>query len=311
MAALLPCARAAQAVRAASDGAARASARLAPAAAPSLRAAARAPAPAPAPAPAARASVVTRAVAATPAAPSSVATADKAAQKPTAVITGASSGLGLNAAKALAATGQWHVVMACRDFSKAEAAAVRLGLPAGSYTVMHLDLASLESVRQFAANLKASGRRVDALVCNAALYLPTAKEPTFTADGFEVSVATNHLVSSLAGGVGAGAALGRAGQAVGRGGEGRGGEEREQRLRGAGGEQRDACARGGTQELRAPSPASAAAAALLRQAARSPSAPSPASLPAVSCRATSCWPTCCCRSSRPPPPTTPPAARAS
>lgn len=30
-------------------------------------------------------------------------------------------------------------------------------------------------------------------MCNAAVYLPTAKEPTFTADGFELSVATNHL----------------------------------------------------------------------------------------------------------------------
>ena len=33
-----------------------------------------------------------------------------------------------------------------------------------------------------------SGRRLDALVANAAIYLPTAKEPTFTADGFELSV---------------------------------------------------------------------------------------------------------------------------
>ena len=35
--------------------------------------------------------------------------------------------------------------------------------------------------------------RLDCLVCNAAVYLPTAKEPTFTADGFELSVGTNHL----------------------------------------------------------------------------------------------------------------------
>ena len=31
------------------------------------------------------------------------------------------------------------------------------------------------------------------LVCNAAVYLPTAKEPRYTADGYELSVATNHL----------------------------------------------------------------------------------------------------------------------
>jgi protochlorophyllide reductase len=114
-------------------------------------------------------------------------------QKQTAIITGASSGLGLNAAKALAATGEWHVVMACRDFLKAEQAAQKVGMPAGSYSILHLDLSSLESVRQFVQNFKASGRRLDALVCNAAVYLPTAKEPRFTADGFELSVGTNHL----------------------------------------------------------------------------------------------------------------------
>ena len=118
---------------------------------------------------------------------------DKAQQKPTVIITGASSGLGLNAAKALAASGDWHVIMACRDFAKAQKAAKDIGMPEGSYTVMHLDLASLDSVRQFADAFKKSGRRLDSLVCNAAVYLPTAKEPTFTADGFELSVGTNHL----------------------------------------------------------------------------------------------------------------------
>ena len=58
---------------------------------------------------------------------------------------------------------------------------------------MHLDLASLESVRQFVASFRDSGRRLDALVANAAVYLPTAKEPRFTADGFELSTGTNHL----------------------------------------------------------------------------------------------------------------------
>eukprot|EP00882_Tetradesmus_deserticola_P000599 GHRQ01000655.1.p1 GENE.GHRQ01000655.1~~GHRQ01000655.1.p1 ORF type:complete len:415 (+),score=206.45 GHRQ01000655.1:96-1247(+) len=113
--------------------------------------------------------------------------------KPTVVITGASSGLGLNAAAALAKAGDWHVIMACRDFSKAEMAAKKMGMPAGSYTVMHLDLASLNSVRNFVESFRASGSRIDALVCNAAVYLPTAKEPTYTADGFELSVGTNHL----------------------------------------------------------------------------------------------------------------------
>lgn len=39
--------------------------------------------------------------------------------------------------QALADAGQWHVVMACRDFSKAEAAARRLSIPKDAYTVGH------------------------------------------------------------------------------------------------------------------------------------------------------------------------------
>jgi protochlorophyllide reductase len=109
------------------------------------------------------------------------------------VITGASSGLGLATAKALSETGKWHVIMACRDFLKAETAAKSAGINKENYTVIHLDLASLDSVRQFVRNFRQSGMKLDVLVCNAAVYLPTAKEPTYTADGFEMSVGVNHL----------------------------------------------------------------------------------------------------------------------
>ncbi|CAA7399091.1 unnamed protein product [Spirodela intermedia] len=119
--------------------------------------------------------------------------AKKTLRKGTVIITGASSGLGLATAKALAETGKWHVIMACRDFLKAERAAKSVGMNKENYSVIHLDLASLDSVRQFTDNFRRSGRPLDALVCNAAVYLPTAKEPTFTADGFELSVGTNHL----------------------------------------------------------------------------------------------------------------------
>ncbi|THG07728.1 hypothetical protein TEA_026668 [Camellia sinensis var. sinensis] len=117
----------------------------------------------------------------------------KTLRKGSLVITGASSGLGLATAKALAETGKWHVIMGCRDFLKAKRAAKAAGIAKENYTVMHLDLASLDSVRQFVDNFKRSGRPLDVLVCNAAVYLPTAKEPTFTAEGFELSVGTNHL----------------------------------------------------------------------------------------------------------------------
>ncbi|GMP52888.1 hypothetical protein CsSME_00018551 [Camellia sinensis var. sinensis] len=134
-----------------------------------------------------------QAVATTPAINVSTPEAKKTLRKGSVVITGASSGLGLATAKALAETGKWHVIMACRDFLKAERAAKSAGIAKDNYTVMHLDLASLDSVRQFVDNFRRSGRPLDVLVCNAAVYLPTAKEPTFTADGFELSVGTNHL----------------------------------------------------------------------------------------------------------------------
>ena len=119
--------------------------------------------------------------------------AKKTLRKGNVIITGASSGLGLATAKALAETGKWHIIMACRNFLKAERAAKSAGIAKESYTVMHLDLASLDSVRQFSENFRRSGRPLDVLVCNAAVYLPTAKEPSFTAEGFELSVGTNHL----------------------------------------------------------------------------------------------------------------------
>lgn len=110
----------------------------------------------------------------------------------TVVVTGASSGVGLNAAKALADKG-WHVVMACRNLDKASSAAQEIGMPAGSFTILKLDLASLASVRQFVTDFRSTGRSLEALVCNAAVYLPLEKEPLRSADGYELSVATNHL----------------------------------------------------------------------------------------------------------------------
>ncbi|KAI3928083.1 hypothetical protein MKW98_023684 [Papaver atlanticum] len=117
----------------------------------------------------------------------------KTLRKGSVVITGASSGLGLATAKALAETGKWHVIMACRDFLKAERAAKSAGMSKENYTIMHLDLSSLDSVRQFVDNFRQSGRPLDVLVNNAAVYQPTAREPAFTAEGFELSVGTNHL----------------------------------------------------------------------------------------------------------------------
>jgi protochlorophyllide reductase len=113
-------------------------------------------------------------------------------QQPTAIITGASSGVGLYAAKALAKRG-WHAVMACRDLAKAEKAAREVEMPPDSYTILPIDLASLASVRQFVQDFRARGKSLDALVCNAAIYMPLLKAPLRSPEGFELTVATNHL----------------------------------------------------------------------------------------------------------------------
>ena len=110
----------------------------------------------------------------------------------TVVITGASSGVGLYAAKALADRG-WYVVMACRNQPKAHQAAQSLGIALDAYTVMHIDLGNLDSVRQFAQDFRATGKTLDALVCNAAIYMPLLKEPLRSPEGYELSMTTNHL----------------------------------------------------------------------------------------------------------------------
>jgi protochlorophyllide reductase len=98
----------------------------------------------------------------------------------------------LYAAKALAKKG-WHVVMACRNLDKAQKAAETVGMPQGSYTLMHIDLGSLERVRDFVNIFRARGMSLDALVCNAAIYMPLLKEPLRSPEGYELTVTTNHL----------------------------------------------------------------------------------------------------------------------
>jgi NAD(P)-dependent dehydrogenase (short-subunit alcohol dehydrogenase family) len=107
------------------------------------------------------------------------------------VITGANSGLGLEATKVLAQRGA-TIVMACRTVEKAEAVAapIRTAAPQATLKVMALDLSSLESVARFSAALAARQPRVDVLMNNAGVMaLPYRK----TADGFEMQFGTNHL----------------------------------------------------------------------------------------------------------------------
>jgi protochlorophyllide reductase len=113
-------------------------------------------------------------------------------QESTVIVTGASSGVGLYAAKALSDRG-WHVVMACRDLAKTAKVAAEVGIPQDKYSIIHLDLASLDSVHQFVQDFRATGKSLNTLVCNAAVYLPLEKSPQRSQEGYELSVATNHL----------------------------------------------------------------------------------------------------------------------
>lgn len=110
----------------------------------------------------------------------------------TVLITGASSGVGLFASKALADRG-WHVVMACRDPEKAHRAQSALAIPDASVTHLRVDLGDLESVRELVEAFHSTGLPLDALVINAAVYMPRLKEPKRSPQGYELSMATNHL----------------------------------------------------------------------------------------------------------------------
>jgi NAD(P)-dependent dehydrogenase (short-subunit alcohol dehydrogenase family) len=101
----------------------------------------------------------------------------------TAIITGANSGIGRGAARALAAKGA-RVVLAVRDMSKGQAAAAQLP---GQVEVRKLDLADLSSVREFAS---AWDGPIDLLINNAGVMIPPLSR---TADGFELQFGTNHL----------------------------------------------------------------------------------------------------------------------
>jgi protochlorophyllide reductase len=68
-----------------------------------------------------------------------------------------------------------------------------VGMSPESYTIIHIDLASLESVRKFVTEFRARGNSLDALVCNAAIYMPLIKKPLRSPEGYELTVATNHL----------------------------------------------------------------------------------------------------------------------
>ncbi|XP_067289060.1 dehydrogenase/reductase SDR family member 13 [Pseudorasbora parva] len=107
----------------------------------------------------------------------------------TVVVTGANTGIGRATALDLARRGA-RVILACRDESRAQAAVTHIQRETGNKEVvyMHLDLASLKSVRSFAENFLKKESRLDILINNAGLVVDGKTE-----DGFGRIFGVNHL----------------------------------------------------------------------------------------------------------------------
>jgi NAD(P)-dependent dehydrogenase (short-subunit alcohol dehydrogenase family) len=103
------------------------------------------------------------------------------------IVTGGNSGIGKATVAGLVQQGA-TVVIACRDVTKGQAA--RDEIAGANVHVMELDLASLASVRAFAAAFLAKFDRLDVLVANAGVM--TAKRQV-TADGLEMNFGVNHV----------------------------------------------------------------------------------------------------------------------
>lgn len=108
------------------------------------------------------------------------------------LITGANAGAGFQAARTLLRKGAKVVMLNCSS-EKSDAAVVQLKQEFGAeaeLSFIRMDLASLASVREAAAELLQTVPRIDALICNAAIaQVPTQK---LTVDGFESMLGTNH-----------------------------------------------------------------------------------------------------------------------
>ena len=107
------------------------------------------------------------------------------------IVTGANSGVGLETARQLVRQGG-HVVLACRRTDAGREAAWSFSGLNGSHEVMRLDLADLQSVRDFVAEFTANHDRLDGLACNAGL-VSLGQGPQYTKDGIELTIGVSYF----------------------------------------------------------------------------------------------------------------------
>jgi retinol dehydrogenase 12 len=117
------------------------------------------------------------------------------AEARTAVVTGASAGIGLHTALGLARAGM-QVILVGRDPGRIEAARqfVEARVPGAAIETRVADFAGLVAVHRLAAELLAGHKRIDVLVNNAGMIAPRL---TQSAEGYELTIAVNHLAPFL------------------------------------------------------------------------------------------------------------------
>lgn len=117
---------------------------------------------------------------------------DSPATSRTVVITGANSGIGKAAAEQFAAEG-WRVIIACRNIEKGQRALEEIVDVSGSRSiqVMTLDVSSFESIRSFSSAFRGEYDKLDILIHNAAYFEHGIRTYQLSADGVELTFATN------------------------------------------------------------------------------------------------------------------------
>ncbi len=107
------------------------------------------------------------------------------------IVTGSSSGIGYESARALA-NRDAKVIIAVRNLEKGKQALEKIKSqnPNADITVIHLDLADLSSIKKFGDDYKKQFSRLDLLINNAGVMIPPYSK---TKDGFELQFGTNHL----------------------------------------------------------------------------------------------------------------------